>query len=97
MVELFTDFDTKFAELSADDFEHRTAFFGDGVAAGGFGAAFVIGGRGEPATFFHSLQQRVERAWTDIITMMTELFEHPVANQLSFGGMVQNMYFPEGE
>jgi len=80
-----------------DDLQHCATFFRDFVAARGFGAAFVIGAGGEPAVFLHALQQRVERAGADVVTVVAELFEHPITNHLALGGVMQDMHLPEGE
>ena len=37
------------------------------------------------------MQHRVERPWTDLVAVLAQLLEHPIAKELAFGGMVQNV------
>lgn len=90
-------FHAQLLELLAHDLEHGAAILGDGVGAGGFGAARGVRLGGEPAVFLHALEQRVEGARADIVAVVAQLLEHPLADHLPLSGMMQHMHLPKGE
>ena len=51
----------------------------------------------EPAVAFHSLEERVQRPWADVIPVPPELAEHPLPDHGLFGGVVENVHFPEAK
>jgi hypothetical protein len=53
--------------------------------------------RAKPATGRHSRQHRIQRSGTQAIPMVVQFFEHPVAIDALFGGVVKNVDLPEGE
>jgi hypothetical protein len=53
--------------------------------------------RAKPAPFRHARQHRVQRAWTEPVPVVVQLFEHPVAVDALFGGVVEDVDLPEGE
>jgi hypothetical protein len=53
--------------------------------------------RTKPATGRHARQHRIQRARTQAIPVMVQFFEHPLAIDPLFGGVVKNVDLPEGE
>src|SRR5262245_15150686 len=53
--------------------------------------------RTQPATGRHPRQHRIQRARAQAVTMVMQLFEHPLTVHTPFGGMVENVNLPEGE
>jgi hypothetical protein len=39
----------------------------------------------------------VERAGTDVIAVVSEFLEHPLADDFTLGGMMQHMHLPKRE
>src|SRR4029078_9792884 len=53
--------------------------------------------RAKPTTLRHSRQHRIQRPWTEAITVVVQLFEHPLAVDALVGRVVENVDLPEGE
>lgn len=54
-------------------------------------------GRAKPAALRHAREHRIQRAWTQVIAVVVQFFEHPLTVDAPFGGVVEDVDLPEGE
>lgn len=94
---LSSSFDAEFTQLSAHKAKDFSAFLSDGVGTWSFGACGWISAGCQPAVSLHAFEHRVESAWADVVAVVAQFSQHQVADEFSFGSVVEYMHFPEGK
>jgi hypothetical protein len=93
----FDHFVMKLDDGFAKDFKNDGATLGQMiVAASTFGLA-DRSLRTEPAIALETLQQRVQGAGTDVVTMLAQLAQHPLADDRMLGGVMEDVHLPEAQ
>src|SRR3954463_15489995 len=60
-------------------------------------ASVRIGLTLQPAKPFHAMEQGIQSAWTDFISMPPQLQDHPLAMERLLPGMMENVNLPEAQ
>ena len=90
-----SDFAVQFIQGIEDLPEHFVAPRRQTVDARGFRALGL--GRPQPPALRHPRQHRIQRARTQAIAVMVQLFEHPLPVDAVFIRVVEDVDLPEGE
>ncbi len=94
---LFNDFVVQFDDGLSEYLEHGGAPLRQVIVAA---AAFSLpngGLRAEPPIPLEALQQGVERSGTDVVAVVSQLREHPLADERALSGVVEDVDFPEAQ
>ena len=91
----FDDFMVELDDRFTEDLKDGGAALGEvivaaralGLSDGGLGA--------EPPIALEALEQRIEGARADVITMLSQLAQHPLADDRVLRGMVEDVHLPK--
>ncbi len=93
----FDDLVVKLDDGFAEDFEDGRAAFGQViVAARTLGFSDRCLGT-EPAIALEALEQRIQGARADVVPMLSQFAQHPLANDRMLGRVVKDVHFPEAQ
>ena len=93
----FDDFVVKFDDGFAEHFENGRPALGQMIVAAG-ALGFANGSfRTEPAIALEALEQWIQSARANVVAMLSQLAEHPLADDRMFSGMVKDVHFPESQ
>lgn len=93
----FDDFVVKFDDGFAEDLENGRSALGQMIVAAGALGLANRGFRAEPAIALEALEQRIQGARADVVAMLSQLAEYPLADDRMFSGMVKDVHFPESQ
>ena len=91
---VFARFAVQFIERIENLFEDLVPSSGEAVHPCRFGPFRLC--RAQPAALGHSRQHGIQRSRTQAITVMVQLFQHPLTIDALFSGVVEDMNLPEG-
>ena len=84
-------------ELLTHDLEDFASLACDSIGPWALGASGRVGLGREPAIALHAFEQGIERAGADLVTVMPQLLEHPLAHHITLRRVMQDMDLPERE
>jgi hypothetical protein len=93
----FHDFVVKLDDGFAENFEDGRATLGQVIVATSPFGLSDRSLRAEPAIALEALQQRIQGSGADVVAMLSQLAQYPLSNDGMFGGMVEDVYFPEAQ
>jgi hypothetical protein len=94
---LFNDLAVEFDHGFAENRENGGAALGQViVAAAPLACAHSFFGP-KPAVTFQPLEQRIERAWADVVPMPAQFTEHPLADDRMLCRMVKDVHLPKAQ
>jgi hypothetical protein len=94
---LFNDFMVEFDDCFSEQLEYGGTALGQVIVPTTPCACAHSGLRPKPAISFQPFEQRIERAWTDVVAMPSQLAEHPLADDGTVCGMVKDVHLPKAQ
>ena len=93
----FQHLEPKLRNALAQHVQHRGTASGQVVIATPARTGIRFDLAPQPAVAFHTFQKRVQRPWAEVVAVTTQLRNHPLPDDRMFGGVMEDMHFPEAE
>jgi len=94
---LFHDLVVQFDDRLTKHLKHGGAALGQVIVPTPAFSLSNGGFRAQPTVPFEALEQRVQSPWTDVVAVVTQFREHPLADDRALCGVVEDVDFPKAQ